>query len=324
MTLPASDVDEFNIQGSGSWLKFRQNKIGASDAPIIMGVSPYNTPHGLMRDKLGLNTNQNAVKGKTSNWAIDRGNRWEPMARARYELINDIPMEPAVLVHPEHGFLMASLDGWNADQKRVLEIKIPGAEVFNQCLAGKVHEKYVYQLEHQLYVSSGEEAHFYCCKVESRDGKERIVDTALTIYKSNPELREKLLPKLFEFWGYMQRHEFPPLTDKDVLETKDLRAIEIFDQIGILELRINKLNTDIDRLSVVVPLDDDVKFEIKEKEKDLSELETQQFNLKKDAVIFLTHPKVKAGWVQLNQNKRFPNTWSVKIIEDSIPEKCKK
>lgn len=304
-------------QNTGSWLLFRQGRIGASDAPIIMGVSPYQTPHGLWRDKKGMNTNPNAVKGKSMNWAIDRGNRFEPIARARYELINDIPMDPAVLLHPEHEFLMASLDGWNEEKKRVLEIKIPGREVFDAAKSGKVHEKYVYQLEHQLLVSSGEEVHFYCCKVEVKNGREQIIDDALVVYKSDSQRREILLPKLFEFWGYMQRDEPPPITDRDALELHDHRSKCLFERVGISFLKAEKLHNECDKLEAKKP-DDLSESRWKDEIEDLTELcheaDYELFNAKKDVADLLTHPRVRSGWVELKKNKRFKNHWDVKIV----------
>ena len=313
MTIAVSDVDSAEVQGSSAWLRFRQGKIGASDSPIIMGVSPWQTPHGLWRDKKGLNFNPNAVKGKSMNWAIEKGLRWEPMARARYEIINDIPMEPAVLTHPEHEFLIASLDGWNAQARRVLEIKIPGKEVFEAAKAGVVHEKYVYQLEHQMLVSQADDVHFYCCKVETKDGKEKITDSALVVYKSNPDLRDKLIPKLHEFWGYMQRNEPPQLTDRDTLVLEAMPAKILFEKIGILEMQMDQVSGEID---VLERDKENNKPEIKDKQKKFDLIQSEQYQLKKKAGEFLTHPRVRAGWVELRQHKRFKDTWLVKLHPD--------
>jgi uncharacterized small protein (DUF1192 family) len=223
------------------------------------------------------------------NWAVERGNRWEPMARARYELHHNIPMDPVIKLHSEFDWWMASLDGWNEEIKRVLEIKIPGKEVFEAAKAGIVHEKYVWQLEHQLIAAQGKEVHFFCCKVESKNGKEVITDDALVVYKSDPDRREKLIPKIHQFWGYMRNNEPPPLTDKDTLVLTDPKALSLFDKIGTLEIRINELSEEI------------------------SKLESEQFKLKKEAAPFFTHPRLKAGWVEMRQNKRFPHQWDVKL-----------
>lgn len=41
------------LQNTQEWEKFRLQKIGASDAPIIMGVSPWKTPFQLWLEKQG-------------------------------------------------------------------------------------------------------------------------------------------------------------------------------------------------------------------------------------------------------------------------------
>ena len=46
-------MDRKNIQGTSEWLENRKNHIGASDAPVVMGVSPWDTPYKLWENKLG-------------------------------------------------------------------------------------------------------------------------------------------------------------------------------------------------------------------------------------------------------------------------------
>ena len=40
------------VQQSEEWLEFRRSRIGASDAPIIMGVSPWKTHYKLWVEKI--------------------------------------------------------------------------------------------------------------------------------------------------------------------------------------------------------------------------------------------------------------------------------
>jgi putative phage-type endonuclease len=283
---------EESEQGTSAWLNFRKNKIGASDAPILMMVSPWSTPYALWRDKKGLNTNPNAVPGKSMNFAIERGVRFEPIARARYEIHNDIPMDVAVMAHPEFPWMIASLDGYNKEAKRVLEIKICGREVMQEAKAGRVHIRYAYQLEQQLLVTAADVVDFYCCTVEVVNGREKITDTALVVYKSNPDLREKLIPKLHEFYGFMQRNEPPPLCDRDVLIYDDQKTKDLFSSIGSLESEIVDLATKLDSLI------------------------DKQANLKAAASSFITHKKVRAGNVEFRQSKKDPERWDIKIHKE--------
>jgi len=68
-------------QGTPEWLEMRKNYLGASDAPIVMKVSPWSTPFQLWRKKLGL------VEDEPENDNIRYGKAMEPIARKAYENI---------------------------------------------------------------------------------------------------------------------------------------------------------------------------------------------------------------------------------------------
>jgi putative phage-type endonuclease len=203
-------------QGSQDWLEWRRNGIGSSDAPIIMGISPWKTPFQLWEEKIspqGLDE---------KNWAQIRGTELEPIARANYELTHDIDMKPALVVHPKFEFLRASLDGYNEEASVVLEIKCPKALDHELALEGIVPEKYYPQLQHQLMVTRAELAHYY-----SFDG----VKGALVEVQRNEEYIGKLLEKEFEFWECVKNKYAPPLTAKDYMVVEDpalLMQLELF------------------------------------------------------------------------------------------------
>jgi len=41
-------------QNTPEWLEVRKTKLGASDAPAILGISPYKTAYQLFLEKMGL------------------------------------------------------------------------------------------------------------------------------------------------------------------------------------------------------------------------------------------------------------------------------
>lgn len=147
-------------QRTSDWLEYRKGGLGSSDAPIIMGVSPYRKIKALYEEKVGIK------EGFKGNWATERGNMLEPKARADYELRYDIEAPAALLVHAEHEWLRASLDGYNKDLGIVLEIKCPGAKDHAIAESGKVPDHYYPQLQHQLMVSGAAKAHYYSFKDE--------------------------------------------------------------------------------------------------------------------------------------------------------------
>ena len=70
-------------QGSEAWLDWRRGGVGASDAPAIMGVSPWMDVEALWLEKTGRAT------GRPSSFAMRRGQLLEPEARARPEAVGE-------------------------------------------------------------------------------------------------------------------------------------------------------------------------------------------------------------------------------------------
>ena len=131
-------------QGSPEWLAYRRQGIGCSDAPVIMDVSPWRSPLELWRIKVGL-----AVE-EEQNDAMRRGVALEPVARTLYEAETGQMVEPALVVHSEHEWLLASLDGITLDGSLAIEIKCPGRSAHNDALEGRVPDYYWPQVQHIL------------------------------------------------------------------------------------------------------------------------------------------------------------------------------
>ncbi len=105
------------IQGSKEWHEIRRNHIGASDAPVIMGVSPWKKPIDLWKEKLGLTPPQ-----KTTGPMI-YGKQTEEIARDWFNKKIERFFQPEVHFHSEIKFLMASLDGFCEIYHESLEIE---------------------------------------------------------------------------------------------------------------------------------------------------------------------------------------------------------
>lgn len=197
-------------QGTDNWLNWRTKGIGSSDAPAIMGVSPWKTIRQLYNDKVGLTPKSEPV----SNWAIDRGNRLEPIARAKYELMRDIEMGPATCQHFELDYMRASMDGWNPPAKRGLEIKCPGVADHEKARAGFMPEKYVPQVMHQFFVTGAvtiDYASYYVPK-GSLDHQGELL-----IVEVKPDLAyiREYVARAKEFWDCVQKQTPPDLTSAD-------------------------------------------------------------------------------------------------------------
>src|SRR5271170_7079883 len=141
------------VQNTPEWEEMRKTKVGASDAPVIMEVSPYKTPYQLWQEKLSLATSK-------QNYAMQRGHEMEPMARAAFEELTGLMVTPMVKFHPLHAWMMASLDGVDVSGQNIAEIKCAGKEDHEIALSGQIPEKYFPQLQHQLEVCQLEMAYY--------------------------------------------------------------------------------------------------------------------------------------------------------------------
>ena len=110
-------MEQYLTQGTPEWLDMRRKHIMASDAPIIMRVSPWKTCFSLWEEKLGLRASPQ------TNSAMERGNRLEPIALQAYNDYTGNCCEPQVVFHQEKKWMGASLDGIALDGSLILEIK---------------------------------------------------------------------------------------------------------------------------------------------------------------------------------------------------------
>src|SRR5688572_26054998 len=101
-------------QNTPEWLEFRRTRLGASDACIIMGVSPWNTPYQLWEQKVGLKEND------ATNDAMRRGTQMEDEARQAFIKETGIFIKPKVKVSKNHEWIIASLDGIDAEEKNIV------------------------------------------------------------------------------------------------------------------------------------------------------------------------------------------------------------
>lgn len=201
-------------QNTPDWLEMRKNRIGASDAPIIMGVSPYQTPYQLWESKLGLRDHE-------ESYAMYRGKQLEEPARQAFIKMTGHIVLPAVVVHPERDWQMASLDGINFDETVIVEIKCLCRDKHELAKEGKVPREYYPQLQHQMSVCNLPMAYYF-----SFDGKDGVVIEV----DRDDEYIEDMLKREWRFWDCVQRLEAPPLCDQDYVHKNDTAWIRAADE----------------------------------------------------------------------------------------------
>jgi putative phage-type endonuclease len=200
-------VHNFIFTSRDSWLNWRKQGLGSSDAPIIMGVSPWKTPHQLWLEKTGKTAGE-----PTNTYILEKGHNMEPKARALYEIMDKTSYTPVNIQREDHPHLKASLDGYNAEKNIALEIKYAGKEDHENAAAGIVPEKYYWQLQHQLMVSDAQ-----MVKYISFDGS---TINLIEVLPNNRDIK-KLFKALNDFWTLVVTNEEPELSDKDCAKVND-------------------------------------------------------------------------------------------------------
>jgi putative phage-type endonuclease len=193
-------------QNTKEWLDLRKNHIGASDAPIIMGVSPWRTPYQLWQEKLGLGESQ------TETQAMRYGKQMEEPARQAYEKYTGNLVCPEVIFHPTKKFMMASLDGLSFDRSIAVEIKNSNSEDHRIAKDGKIPEKYYPQVQHQLACLGINMLHYF----SYRDGDGVVVEV-----ERDHTYIESLYKEEESFWNKVLNLDAPDLGERDFVKIED-------------------------------------------------------------------------------------------------------
>ena len=144
-------------QRTPAWHAWRDGIIGGSDAPAIMGVSPWTTIHKLWELKTGRREPQR------DNPAMARGRAMEDEALEAWSAHTGEFAAPICVQHEEFAFVGASLDGATFDGGLLVEIKCPGEKDHGSAAeTGQVPAKYWPQVQHQLAcVPEAEMLHYW-------------------------------------------------------------------------------------------------------------------------------------------------------------------
>lgn len=147
-------------QGTTEWLKWRQDKITATAASVLTGHNPWQTSLDLWNDMQGISP------PKESNPAMKRGTELEPVARKLFEEQSGLEFIPICCESDENPWQAASLDGWNEENKIILEIKCPGEITHQAAVNGIVPDYYRDQIMHQFAVTGAIKAFYVSYRPE--------------------------------------------------------------------------------------------------------------------------------------------------------------
>ena len=185
-------------QGTPEWHAFRAAHYTASDAPAMLGISPYKTRNELLRDKkLGITPELDAA----TQARMAKGHEYEAQARSVAEVEIGEELYPAVGVCAAHPKLAASFDGITMDGRVVWEHKTLNNTIRAAAAKGEIPEHHRAQLEHQLLVSGADKA-IFCA---SNGTGEHISIT----YTSDPAMHKRILAGWWQFHQDLKTYEVP-------------------------------------------------------------------------------------------------------------------
>lgn len=186
-------------------LSDRKLGIGGSDMPIILGLSTYKTPYQLYLEKIAVGEPVQSPETTYQYW----GNQLEPVIRDHFAKKYQVAVEtPATIVHPEHTFLRANVDGLIPSLNAVLEIKTTAgwnAQEWGEPGTDVIPLAYRAQVAHYCLTTGAEKA-IIAVLIGGNDYREYI-------YTPNESVTKIILNSAKTFWDCVVTRTPPAMTN---------------------------------------------------------------------------------------------------------------
>jgi putative phage-type endonuclease len=197
-------------QGSEEWLKWRRSVIGASDIPVIMGTNPYGNLYKLWEDKCGYD------KPKEMTEAMKHGQANEDKARKWLNFNLNLELEPLCVQSKDNAFMAASLDGWDASKKELVEIKCPFSytNIEKAKKDREIPDYYRDQVQWQMILTNAKKA-----TVAIWDWKEEYA--ILFLIKEDKERQKLMIKEAKNFWNNHVKTGIAPENPDEYIEIEN-------------------------------------------------------------------------------------------------------
>lgn len=250
-------------QGSDAWHALRAQHYTASEAPAMLGLSPYTSRSDLLKQK-AFGAEREVDAGTQQRF--DLGHEAEAKARPIAERIIGEELYPVTCSTEIDGLqLLASLDGLTMDEAVIWEHKLWSNALAAQIEAKEIDPHYAVQLEQQVMITGAARALFMCS-----DGTEERC--AWMWYTPKGTWRETILAgwKLFaEDMANYKPAEVIPAAVAAPIEDLPALTVEISGRVlstnltawqDIVKARIQAISTDLQNDQDFANADRMVKF----------------------------------------------------------------
>ncbi len=247
-------------QRTPQWLALRRTGIGGSDAPAVLGLSPWVTPYAVWADKTG-----DAGAFSPDSEAMIWGRVLEAAILGEYRRRTGLPtVGVGLLRHPNLSWLICSPDAIIPQNDAIIEIKTArhgagwGAEGTDD-----IPLHYLVQVHHNLIVSGAARA----------DVAVLIAGNEYRLYhvEPDPDLHSQMLDQETSFWRSVQTRDPPPPKNfadamrrwgraarpGSVVATRELvTAVEVLHQIHA-SIKEGEAHSDELKMEIMAALGDD-------------------------------------------------------------------
>jgi putative phage-type endonuclease len=244
--------DLYLDQGSDDWLGWRAGhefidllgvkhasiggpRITATTGSVCGGHSPFNTPHKLWGEMLGLR------KRETADYAMLRGSAMEPVARKAYNKIVGEEYEPICIESSISPWIAASLDGRDMLMTRGVEIKCPiSPKTHDMALMGEVPVYYYDQIQWQMLASDNQLKEIDYFSFAPKFGVAQPIVVKVDLVRQAELVAEAIKFRLAVITGVaMSGTDFEQAGKTYLVLNRRLKALEI--EVEVAKSRIKKL-----------------------------------------------------------------------------------
>lgn len=241
-------------QGSKEWHEHRAKYFNASDAPAMMGCSPYKSRAELLHER---HTGLSPEVDQHLQARFDNGHRFEALARKLAEGIIGDELYPVVGTKDCYS---ASFDGLTMDGTICYEHKTLNATLSAIQSADQLPEYYQVQMEQQLMVSGAKKCLFVASKWTYSD---ELIESKHFWYEPNVNLRMAIVNGWELFRADLASYQPPEyIPAPQATPTMDLPAVSIQIQgqislISNLQLFGDRLNEFVENINQKPETDQD-------------------------------------------------------------------
>jgi len=219
------------IQGSKEWLDFRAKHFGASDAPVMMGLSSYKTRDDLLRER---KTGVAEEVDSATQARFDDGHKTEALARKIIEGHEGEELFPVTATLDFDGLpLSASFDGVDMFETFCFEHKLINTKLAAITSIDDLDMQYKVQMTQQMLVGGLKK----CLFVASDGTKENMVQLW---YKYDDSLASDIVKHWRQFAADLESYEAPEVTIEPIAEqVESLPALNVQIEGGVTKSNLD-------------------------------------------------------------------------------------